>query len=113
MMQATTRTHTFHGYVCRIFNCDPLKRALRQDRKRRRCDASLRSGHFAAASEEANGILEALFIEVSPDLILQCADQVEAPLEKVAHLYQVALELGVMRSLEWEDATSSVGRPME
>ena len=75
--------------------------------------ATLRSGHFAAASEEANGILEALFTEVSPDLILQCADQVEAPLEKVAHLYQVALELGVMRSLEWEDATSSVGRPME
>ena len=33
--------------------------------------ASLRSGHFAAASEEANGILEALFTEVSPDLILR------------------------------------------
>ena len=75
--------------------------------------ASLRSGHFAAASEEANGILEALFTEVSPDLILQCADQVDAPLERVAHLYQVALELGVMRSPGWEDATSSVRRYKE
>ena len=56
--------------------------------------ASLRSGHFAAASEEANGILEALFTEVSPDLILQCADQADAPLERVAHLYEMALELG-------------------
>ena len=75
--------------------------------------ASLRSGHFAAANEEANGILEALFIEVSPDLILQCADQVGAPLESVAHLYEMTLELGVMRSPKWEDATSSVGRPKE
>ena len=75
--------------------------------------ASLRSGHFAAASEEANGILEALFIEVSPDLILQCADQVEAPLEKLAHLYEMALELGVMRSPEWENATSSDRRDKE
>ncbi|MDR6213615.1 hypothetical protein [Paracidovorax wautersii] len=74
---------------------------------------SLRSGHFAAASEEANGILEALFTEVSPDLILQCADQVGAPPEKVAHLYEMALELGVMRSPAWEDATSSVSRLQE
>ena len=56
---------------------------------------------------------EALFTEVSPDLILQCADQVDAPLERVAHLYQVALELGVMRSPGWEDATSSVRRSKE
>ena len=75
--------------------------------------ASLRSGCFAAASDEANGILEALFTEVSPDLILQCAAQVDAPLERVAHLYKMALELGVMRSPAWEDATSSVSRFQE
>ena len=75
--------------------------------------ASLRSGHFAAASDEANGILEAMFTEVSPDLILQCADQADAPLERVAHLYEMALELGVMRSPEWEDATSSIRRSKE
>lgn len=74
---------------------------------------SLKCGHFAAYTNEANGILEALFTEVSPDLILLCADQVGAPLERVAHLYEMALELGVMRSPEWEDATSSVRRSKE
>lgn len=38
LMQATTRTHTFHSHVCRIFNCHPLERTLRQGRNRRRCD---------------------------------------------------------------------------
>ena len=75
--------------------------------------ASLRSGYFAALSEEANGILEALFTEVPPDLILKCANQVGAPLERVAHLYELALELGVMRSPEWEAFTSWVRRTKE
>lgn len=75
--------------------------------------ASLKSGQFAAASKEANGILEALFIEVSPDLILKCADQVDAPLDKVNDLYQMTLALGFMRSPNWEDATSSVRRSRE
>ena len=70
---------------------------------------SLKSGHFAASSEEANRILEALFTEVTPDLILRCANQVGAHLDRVAHLYELALELGVMRSPEWE-ASISLGR---
>ena len=66
--------------------------------------ASLKSGHLSASTKEANGILEALFTEVPPDLILKCADQVQAPLESVNHLYQVTLTLGLMRSQAWEDA---------
>ena len=48
LMQATTRTHTFHSHVCRIFNCDPLKRALRQDRKRCRCDCVFEKRPFCS-----------------------------------------------------------------
>ncbi len=69
--------------------------------------ASLESGHLSASTKEANGILEALFTEVPPDLILKCADQVQAPLAMVNHLYQVTLDLCLMHSQEWKDATSS------
>ena len=70
--------------------------------------ASLKSGHFAASTKEANGILEALFTEISPDLIMKCAEQIQAPLEMVNRLYHASLSLGIMRSQEWEDSTSSV-----
>lgn len=36
--------------------------------------ASLKAGCLSASSKEANSLLEALFIEVAPDLILKCAD---------------------------------------
>jgi hypothetical protein len=68
---------------------------------------SLKSGFFAASSKEANGILEALFIEVPPDLILKCAEQIQAPLEKVNHLYQAALDRGLMHSHDWENAVGA------
>ena len=70
--------------------------------------ASLKSGHFSASTKEANKILEALFTEVPPALIMKCAAQVQAPMEMVNHLYQASLALGLMRSQEWEDSTSSV-----
>ena len=66
--------------------------------------ASFKSGVFAASSKEANDILEALFIEVSPDLILKCAEQIQVPVEMVNHLYQAALDRGLMHSHAWENA---------
>ena len=66
--------------------------------------ASFKSGVFAASSKEANDILEALFIEVSPDLILKCAEQIQVPVEMASHLYQAALDRGLMHSPAWENA---------
>ena len=68
--------------------------------------ASLKSGSLAASTQEANGILEALFTEVSPDLILKCADQIHAPLGMVNRLYRVTLDRGLMHSQAWEDAAA-------
>lgn len=70
------------------------------------CDVitSLKSGCLSASSKEANSLLEALFIEVSPDLILKCADEINASLQKVNCLYQKTLELGLMPSQAWEGA---------
>ena len=48
LTQATTRTHTFHSHVCRIFDCDPFERALRQDRKRQRCDRVFKKRPFCS-----------------------------------------------------------------
>ncbi|WP_041950044.1 hypothetical protein [Verminephrobacter eiseniae] len=70
--------------------------------------ASLKSGFLAASTQEANGILEALFTEVPPDLILKCADQIQAPLGMVNHLYQVTLDRGLMHSQAWEDAVGAL-----
>lgn len=67
---------------------------------------SLATGQLSAATEKSNAILEALFTEVSPDLILRCADEIHASLETVKQLYRQTLERGVMRSPEWEQAQS-------
>lgn len=70
--------------------------------------ASLKSGFLAASTQESNGILEALFTEVPPDLILKCASQIQTPLETVNRLYQVTLDRGLMRSQEWEETVARI-----
>src|SRR6218665_3577407 len=72
--------------------------------------ASLTTGFLAASTQEANGILEALFTEVPPALILKCAYQIQAPLGMVNHLYQVTLDRGLMHSQAWEDAVGALAR---
>ena len=56
--------------------------------------ASLRTGCLSASSKKANSLLEALFIEVAPDLILKCADEINASLHMVNCLYLETLDLG-------------------
>lgn len=65
---------------------------------------SLKSGCLSASSKEAESLLQALFIEVSPDLIFKCADEINASLQMVNCLYQETLDLGLMPSQAWEDA---------
>ena len=64
---------------------------------------SLQKGMLSASTENANAILEALFTEVSPELILACAKQVQASFESVNQLYRQTLERGVIRNPEWEE----------
>lgn len=64
--------------------------------------ASFVNGFLAGHSNEANGILAPFFNEIEPSLILRCAREVDAPLEKVNALYQQTLKLGFMASPAWE-----------
>ncbi len=66
--------------------------------------ASFINGYLAGHSKEVNGILAPFFNEIEPSLILRCAREVHAPLEKVNALYQQTLKLGFMPSPAWEEA---------
>ena len=70
--------------------------------------ASLQSGHLSASTGHANDLLAALFIEVEPSLILQCAAQESVSLEAVNQLYAQTLGLGGMKSPAWEEAAGAM-----
>jgi hypothetical protein len=69
---------------------------------------SMQRGHLSASTASANDILAAMFTEVEPSLILQCAAQESVCLEAVNQLYAETLGLGGMKSPAWEDAVGAL-----
>lgn len=69
--------------------------------------ASLENGRLTAANATSNAILEALFTEVTPGLILKCAQENNVPLAQVQALYKQTLTLGLRPSRRWEAAVGA------
>ena len=76
--------------------------------------ASLRRGTFCAATDEANAILAAMFVECSRSLIERAGAESGAPAERLQALYRESLRIGLMPVPEWakvpvmNDTTSSL-----
>lgn len=70
--------------------------------------ASLQCGHLSGSTGDANDLLAALFIEVEPSLILQCAAQESVSLKAVNQLYAETLGRGGIKSLAWEEAVGAL-----
>ena len=66
---------------------------------------SLRSGRFQGKGEIAAAILEAIFLENEPGLILRAAQEVSATQEALQQLYRESVRLTHMRCERWEQAT--------
>lgn len=65
---------------------------------------SLKNGCLSAKTKAANDILAALFLEVSPSLILRCVREISASQEAVENLYSQSVQLTCLRYMAWEEA---------
>lgn len=65
-------------------------------------ELSLKAGCFEAHSNEALGLLAALFIECERSLIERAGRELNVPSEKLDELYQDSLRLGFHPIPEWE-----------
>lgn len=63
---------------------------------------SLLTGSVMGSSPVSRAIIEQLFIEVSPSLILRCVSEVGGGACQANMLYQKSLESGAVRNLGWE-----------
>lgn len=63
--------------------------------------ASLRRGTFCAATDEANAILAAMFVECSRSLIERAGAELGVPAERLQALYRESLRMGLMPVPEW------------
>lgn len=68
---------------------------------------TLKNGDFLASTASAKQLLETLFIEVAPHIILKCAEQLNTPLEKLNKLYTKSVET-YMPSMKWENSMSAL-----
>lgn len=64
-------------------------------------EVSLRRGVFCAATDEANALLSALFVECSRSLIERAANELDVPMERIFMLYQDSLQMGLPEHPEW------------
>lgn len=63
--------------------------------------ASLRRGTFCAATDNANAILAAMFIECSRSLVERAGAELGVPAEQLHALYRESLRMGLMPVPEW------------
>lgn len=68
---------------------------------------TLKNGDFSASTASAKQLLETLFIEVKPHLILKCAEQLNTPYEKLKNLYTKSAQ-AYMPSLDWEHSIGAL-----
>jgi hypothetical protein len=66
--------------------------------------ASLRRGAFCAATDDANAILAAMFVECSRSLIERAGAELGVPAERLQALYRESLRMGLMPVQEWTTA---------
>lgn len=64
---------------------------------------SLKNGFLSGKTHTANDILAALFLEVSPGLILRCCREISASQEAVGNLYSQTVQLTFCRCMDWEE----------
>ena len=69
---------------------------------------SLLTGSIVGNSPTAKAIISQLFIEVSPALVLRCANEAGGTVKHADMLYKSALKSGVVRNPDWEQSVHSI-----